>query len=303
MKLTVLDIGGTSIKYAKYENGVLENFSECNTEAYEGGPYVIQKVIKIIHGLGTCDGIGISTAGQVDFERGCIRYANDNIPGYTGMEIRKILEEEFEVPVFVENDVNAVAIGEGKFGAARGISDYLCLTYGTGVGGAAVIDGKLLRGSGGSAAEFGSMIIHGEHVNQGGVLEGCYEYYASTSALVQKVQERFPYIANGRQVFEKLEIPAIQMLVDEWIREIAHGLVTLIHIFNPKCVILGGGVMNQAYVVEAVRRRVKECIMPSFCDVEILAASLGNKAGLWGAVYIASGGCVKKRRNEYERQK
>lgn len=287
MKLVVLDIGGTSIKYAKYEDGILKNFSERSTDAKKGGAYVVQNAVEIIQSLKPFDGIGISTAGQVDSASGCIRYANENIPGYTGMKIREILENEFGVPTAVENDVNAAALGEGYFGAAKGMSEYLCLTYGTGVGGAVVIDGKIFKGFAGSAGEFGSMIIHGEEVRQGVRMSGCYEDYASTSALVRRVSKEAVQVANGREVFEHIDMPEVKRVVDDWIQEIAHGLVTLIHVFNPRSVIIGGGVMVQEYVAESVRTVVSERIMPSFRDVEISVASLGNKAGLWGAVYIA----------------
>lgn len=287
MKLVVMDIGGTSIKYARYEQGMLKGFSESSTDAKKGGAYVIQKAINIIHSLGDCDGIGISTAGQVDSQQGMIRYANENIPGYTGMKIRKILEEEFKVPVAVENDVNAAALGEGYFGSAQGKKEFICLAYGTGVGGAIVIDGKVFKGISGSAGEFGSMIIHGNAVEKGRRLSGCYEDYASTGALVRRVSRKMPQFVNGRQIFENISMPAVKLEVDAWTQEIVHGLVTIIHIFNPGCVVLGGGVMAQPYVFHKVKEQVLERIMPSFLDVEIMAAGLGNQAGLWGAVHIA----------------
>lgn len=287
MNLVILDIGGTSIKYARYEDGEMKEIAECESEAGKGGTHLMRKVVEIIRILGPCDGIGISTAGQVDAEAGRIRYANDNIPGYTGMEIRKMLESEFGVPTAVENDVNAAALGEGMFGAARGMKEYLCLTYGTGVGGALVIGGKVFKGFAGSAGELGSMIIHGEDVRPGVRISGCYENYASTSALIRKISEKFPGIADGKQVFQKIWMPEIRRMVEDWIQEIAHGLVTLIHIFNPRCIILGGGIMAQKDVVDLVRIAVMQRIMSSFDDVEILAAGLGNQAGLWGAVHIA----------------
>ncbi len=287
MGIVVLDIGGTSIKYGIYENGSMEHVSECDTEAWKGGAYLMQKAAGIIRSMGPCSGIGISTAGQVDSLRGRIIYANENIPEYTGMEICSMLEQEFGVPVAVENDVNAAALGEGYFGAAKGKPDFLCLTYGTGVGGAFVSGGEVYRGFSGSAGEFGSMIIHGRDVEQGRRISGCYEYYASTKALVRQAREIAPQIRNGRQVFENIDLPGVRAVVDEWIWEIAHGLVTLIHVFNPGCVILGGGVMAQEYVMDSVRTVVKERIMPSFRDVEIIHASLGGWAGVWGAAYIA----------------
>lgn len=286
-RLAVLDIGGTSIKSAVYENGGIFKFAETPTQASRGGAFVVRQALGIIRGMGRIDGIGISTAGQVDFENGKIRHANANIPDYTGTELRRILEMEFHVPAVIENDVNAAALGEGHYGSARGIKDFLCLTYGTGVGGAIVIDGKIYRGAGGSAGEFGSMVTHGKQVVPEKRISGCYEEQASTAALVRRVRAIMPEITNGRQIFERIQEPAVKKAVDSWIDEIAYGLVTLIHIFHPVCVLLGGGVMGQEYVVSAVRNRVMEKIMPSFQNVQIRAAELGNKAGLWGAAYLA----------------
>ena len=286
-RFAVLDIGGTSIKSGVYENGRMLKFAETPTQASKGGAFVVNQALEIIHGMGRIDGIGISTAGQVDFENGKILHANANIPDYTGMELRRICEIEFHVPAVIENDVNAAALGEGHCGSARGVKDFLCLTYGTGVGGAIVIDGKIYRGAGGSAGEFGSMVTHGRQVVLGERISGCYEERASTAALVRRVRAIMPEITNGRQIFEIIEEPAVKKEVDSWMDEIAYGLVTLIHIFNPACVLLGGGVMGQEYVVSTVKNRVMEKIMPSFRNVEIRATELGNKAGLWGAAYLA----------------
>lgn len=287
MKLAVLDIGGTSIKSAVWEDEKMSRFTECRTEAERGGKHVVEKAIRQISEMGSFDGIGISTAGQVDLVKGSIRYANDNIPGYTGIKLKEIMERTFRVPTAVENDVNAAAIGEGRYGAAKGWKDYLCLTYGTGVGGALVIGGQVYRGIAGSAGEFGSMVIHGRDVIPGKRISGCYEDYASTRALVEAVHREIPEITNGREVFENLENPVVKKLVAGWIQEISHGLVILIHIFNPGCVILGGGIMEQTYLLEEVKRCVRERIMSSFADVEILKAKLGNMAGLWGVSSLA----------------
>lgn len=286
MKILALDIGGTSIKAAVWNEGNLSDVMEYETNAERGGAYVMERACNILKTLGSCDGIGVSTAGQVDEATGSIRYANENIPGYTGIEVRRILEEYFHVPVAVENDVNAAAIGEGYYGAAQGYKDYICLTYGTGVGGAIVIDNRVIKGFSGSAGEVGSMIVHG-HTRDNGIRPGgCYEYYASTKALVQKAFGMDVSLKNGRQIFERINEPAVQDIVDEWVWEISHGLVSLIHIFNPGCIILGGGIMNQDYVVNEVLTVTKNRIMPSFKDVEFKRAKLGNTAGLWGAIHL-----------------
>ena len=147
MRIAALDIGGTSIKSGLWDGERLSREGERDTNAREGGARLMERAVEILREYAPFDAIGISTAGQVDTVRGSIYYANDNIPGYTGIEVRRILEDAFHVPVAVENDVNAAALGEAQFGAGKGYPDFLCLTYGTGVGGAIVLDGRIYTGS------------------------------------------------------------------------------------------------------------------------------------------------------------
>lgn len=286
MRILALDIGGTSIKAAAWEEGVLSEIREYDTLAGEGGASVLSRAGDILERMGPCDAIGISTTGQIDSSRGLVRYANENMPGYTGIEIGSILQKRFMVPVAVENDVNAAAVGEGVCGAARKFDSYLCLTYGTGVGGAIVMNGELYTGFGGAAGEVGSMMIHGTENLFTDERKGYYEEYASTKALVASVKHIDPLIQNGREVFVMQDRPEIRKVIDEWIWEISHGLVTLIHVFNPQCIVLGGGVMNQDYVVRHVEEVTKSRIMPIFRNVEFLRAQLGNAAGIWGIVHL-----------------
>ena len=171
MRIAVLDIGGTSIKSGIYEKNALSGIKETPTNAYRGGEAVMKTAREVLRLYAPFDSIGVSTAGQVDADKGVIRYANSNIPGYTGMNVKRILEREFGVPVAVENDVNTAALGEGIFGAGAGEKDFLCITYGTGVGGAVVSDGKLWRGSCFSAGEMQRRIcsadaMNGTHLSQ-----------------------------------------------------------------------------------------------------------------------------------------
>lgn len=288
MRIAALDIGGTSIKSGIWDGEGTTELKEQDTNAKLGGPYVIERALEILKSYGTFDAIGISTAGQVDWEQGSIRYANENIPGYTGMQIRQILEKEFSVPVAVENDVNAAAQGEGIFGAGKGADSFLCLTYGTGVGGAIVMNSQVYRGSCFSAGEFGAMVMHPEDVREGDPFSGCYEKYASTTALVREAKKLDPSLENGRRIFEEIGRPEVKAVVDAWTDEIVHGLVTLIHIFNPSVVVLGGGVMAQPYVLSQVREKTMNRIMSSFRNVRLEQAALGNQAGLLGAAYLAS---------------
>ncbi|MDR0323733.1 MAG: ROK family protein [Treponema sp.] len=284
MKIAVLDIGGTAIKSGVFENGELSERKELPANARLGGLHLMETAKKIIAEHSGLDCIGISTAGQVDSEQGIIKYANQNIPDYTGIKIQEIFQETFNVPVVVENDVNAAAIGEAVFGNGQIAKDknFLCLTYGTGIGGAVVIDGKIFKGASFSAGEIGHIITHGSKT-----CPGYYEKYASTAALVKNVQAVLPELDDGRKIIMNLEQAAVREIVDKWIDEILYGLASLIHIFNPSLIILGGGIMKEAYVIESLRKKIHSYIMPSFGDVILASAALGNDAGLWGIGYLA----------------
>jgi predicted NBD/HSP70 family sugar kinase len=288
MKTIALDIGGTSIKAGEVVDGVLCSPVEYDTNAKQGGEYVVRHSMDIISQYSEFDAIGISTAGQVDFQQGRICFANENIPGYTSMPIKQIMEERFKVHVTVENDVNSAAIGEAQYGAGKGLNDFLCLTFGTGIGGAIVINRQIYRGSTSSAAEFGHLITHaqGRACNCG--LHGCYERYASTGALVREAMRLDPVFSNGCKIFEHINEPQVQAVVDDWIQEIIFGLTSLIHIFNPSCVIMGGGIMNEIYIINKLQGSIYSNIMPSYANVVIRQAQLGNHAGLLGVSCLAS---------------
>ncbi|MBR5617775.1 MAG: ROK family protein [Oscillospiraceae bacterium] len=288
MKILVFDIGGTSIKYGCCVDNRLVEVHETPTEAKKGGPHIVNTLISLIEKQEGYDAIGISTAGQVNAEGGFIIYANENIPGYTGTQIKAKLEEKFHVPVVVENDVNAAATGEAIYGAGRDCDDFLCLTYGTGVGGAIVQDKKVFHGSSFSAAEFGAIVTHAEQrIGSADYFDGCYERYASTTALVRMAMAYRPELCSGRKIFENLQDPAVMEILDRWVDEIMVGLGTLTHIFNPTCIVLGGGIMVQPLIMELIHKKISRYIMPSFTHVKIRSAELGNSAGLLGACHLA----------------
>ncbi len=287
MRIAALDIGGTTIKSGIWDGNKAGDLREQDTNAKSGGAHVMERVIKILKQYGDFDAIGISTAGQVNSREGVIRYSNDNIPGYTGMKIREILEKEFHVPAAVENDVNAAALGEARYGAGKKFTDFLCLTYGTGVGGAIIMNQEIYTGSTFSAGEFGGIMVHPEDSLWGVPFSGCYEQYASTTALVRMAMEFDPSLTSGKKIFSRFEEEEVRNIINAWIDEIVYGLVTVIHIFNPACLILGGGVMSQPYILQEVKAKTYGRIMSSFCNVVLEQAQLGNLAGLMGAAWLA----------------
>lgn len=183
--------------------------------------------------------------------------------------------------------MNAAAIGEAVFGAGKNQKDFVCLTYGTGVGGAMFTNGKLYAGSSYSAGEFGCIMIHPEERNPAkDLFSGCYERYASTTALVNYAKKLDASLSNGRVIFARQTEPEVKQVIDRWIMEIVYGLTTIVHMLNPSCAILGGGVMEQPYVLQQVQEKLYQNIMPSFRHVEIKKAELGNRAGMLGAAVL-----------------
>ncbi|MCH5169782.1 MAG: ROK family protein [Oscillospiraceae bacterium] len=294
MGILVFDIGGTAIKYGLVSEDfeILES-NEMPT-ANEGEDANAKTVLQNLSNVmaeyqGKYDAIGISTAGQVDFERGYIVYGTDNIPGFTDTDMRGIFESKFGVPVAVDNDVNCAGLGEAHFGAGRGSDYFICLTYGTGVGGAIYLNGDILRGAKSAAGEFGHMLTHAGGAECTCGRKGCYEAYASCRALTDRVSEHFGRYVSGREIFEpeKLEHPFIKQALDDWENEIVNGLVSLSYIFNPPLIVLGGGIMSEELLVNHIREKLIARVGVNYQGVELQKAQLRNKAGMLGAAYIA----------------
>lgn len=290
MKVLALDVGGTAIKSALISSGQIKKVHQFPSEGKLGGPHIINNIMGMIDSYEDYDIIGISTTGQVDSIKGSIIYANDNVPNYTGTNLSKIISDKYNKPVFVENDVNAAAIGEGYFGAGKKEKDFLCLTYGTGIGGAIVMNKEIYKGSHGVAGEMGHMVTHinGRECSCGQY--GCYEQYASTTALIREVMNYDNDLNNGKAIFSSFENgnQEVKTLVDAWIDEIIYGLINVIHIFNPSCIILGGGIMEQPYIIDSIQKRISNKLMNSFKNVKIVKAELGNNAGVYGMAAIAN---------------
>ncbi len=295
-----VDIGGTSIKYGVInEVGMILRKDEIKTEAEKGGQALLKKITDLIkeqmQSAPPIDGIGISTAGQVCPKSGSVLFATDNLPGWTGIELKKHIQDTFLLPVAVENDVNAAALGEKWLGAGSEVEDFLCLTIGTGIGGAIVINGKIYHGIAGTAGEFGHIVIHkgGKPCTCGS--KGCFEQYASTKALALIAEEinlknRFKSkIITGKMIFEEAAKGDIvcQEAIDLFINNMAVGIASLVHIFNPGFIIIGGGISAQGlWLSQKIEQAVKASVMPSFAkELHVCFAKLGNDAGILGSVY------------------
>lgn len=294
MNVLTLDAGGTAMKYACfYDNEILFQGERPSGSAQGAGVFTgnMRAILSDCLKKHPADAIGISTTGQVDAANGRILYADDVMPGYTGMKLKELLEEEFSLPVHIENDVNAAAIGEGTYGAGKGYPDFLMATYGTGIGGAVMAGGTLLRGSGGVAGEFGHIRIRPDGPTCGCGGRGCYETCASASALIRNAIKLDPSLTDGRKIFAAFGSgdAKVKALVEDWVREISYGLISLIYIFNPSRILLGGGIFAQPYPVARLREIIAAELPKSFLPVELVPAALGNLAGVYGMKAICCG--------------
>ncbi len=283
MRIAAIDVGGTAVKSGLWDGKHLTDISERPTPKESG--LLMQVMQEAVASLLPVDAIGVCTRGQVTRE-GAIRFDNGPIRGYTGTDVAGILNRRFSVPVCVDNDVNAAAVAEGRLGAGVGSEDFLCLTFGTCVGGAIVLDGKLWRGASDSAGEFGAMQLFSQGAPKDDPCGAYYENEASTTALVKAVRSIRPELTDGKAVCAHWDDAVLQKPIEDWVRKIAYGLSTLIHIFNPSLMVLGGGIMENDKVFQRVCDCTRAQLMPGFEVVRFRQAAMGNNAGMIGAALM-----------------
>lgn len=281
-----IDIGGTSVKYGLInEEGQFLHTGERPTEAHLGGAMVLGKAVEIAQNYldeTQASGICVSTAGMVDCRKGEIIHAAPLIPGYTGTKIKKTMEETFYLPCEVENDVNCAGLAETFAGAARGTSSSLCLTIGTGIGGAIILDGQVLHGISNSACEVGYMNMDGS----------TFQDLGASSILVKKVAAQkgaAPEEMNGKKVFDMAKEGDADCIraIDEMVDVLGKGIANICYVVNPEMVVLGGGIMAQKeYLYDRIEIALHKYLIPAVASKTKLAfAENKNNAGMLGAYY------------------
>lgn len=299
--IVVFDIGGTFIKYGILNlNGDIllkDKVPTPKNNCRENIPKELGQYVMELKKEYNLTGIGISTAGYVDSGKGEIVFCSENLPQYTGAKLKEVLEGATGISTFVENDVNAAALGEMWKGAAIGYKNFVCITIGTGIGGAIIINGMLYKGAGGGAGEIGHFIIdrNGEACNCGS--KGCYERYASTSSFIRQ------YVIESRRLgvnIENIDGENIMKRVNkgeelavrvynEFLDNIAIGLANIAHFIDPGLIVIGGGISAQgSRFFDDINKKFKEKAMKSYSAyTKIVQAQLQNDAGIYGACYAA----------------
>ncbi|WP_438348601.1 ROK family protein [Paenibacillus sp. FA6] len=298
-----IDIGGTYIKSGLVgSDGQIWKQYSVPTEASKGRDILLDRIEQIVrsyeHLMIDSDfqlsGVGIGTAGYVNLQ-GIIGSATDNLPGWQGTSVKKEMQGRIPYPVYVDNDVNAIALGECWMGAGRNRDHFICLALGTGIGGCFIAEGRPYRGRSGYAGAYGHQVIAMDGHSCTCGLKGCWEQYASVTALKRislEMASGFKWAESPEEVFSEAR-KGVQIAVDivqRYSEYVAIGIANLIHIFNPTAIVIGGAVTAQGdFLFERIRSNVQKHTMYGFADqpeLPIVPAELGNMAGMIGAAKL-----------------
>lgn len=307
-----IDLGGTKVELALVDPDGRRSAAHRRVTDSAGGPArVIEDVVAAARDVlarseSPVGAVGVGVAGQVDGRGGVVRSA-PNLRDWRDVPLAHSLEDALGVPVAVTNDVNATTLAEHAFGAGRGADDLVVLFVGTGVGGGAVANGRLVEGFGGYAGELGhlTIVVDGRLCSCGNL--GCLEAYCGGWAIAERAREavdaapeagkRLLALAGSRADVTAATVdraadegdPLARRLVEETSHYLGAGLIGIVHAFNPRRVVLGGGVIaGMPDLIAAAAAEVREHAMAVFLeDLEIVPAALGAEAGVVGAALFA----------------
>ncbi len=309
-----VDLGGTKIAAGIVSAGCEILAREyCPTLADEGIEAIIERVVSAVGRLISRQGMGLSqvccisvaACGAIDSETGVIAFS-PNLPGCRDIPLRDMLRDRLGVKTMLINDANAAAWGEHHLGAGKGVNNLVCLTVGTGIGGAIIIDGRLYTGSSGSAGEIGHMVIEANGAKCRCGNTGCLEALASGTAIAREaaahvargepsslseiVAGRLEDITAEKVAFAAREGDSLaRSIINQAATYLGVGMVNLVNIFNPEMIVVGGGVAGMGdMLLDPARRVVRErAFLVSAEAVSIVSSQLGSDAGMLGAAIFA----------------
>ena len=287
MRAIGIDVGGTAIKFALVSDGEVLLRAQCPTPT--GDPPALAKAAAALIRENTPDWemlpIGFACAGDVDPKTGLV--SADNL-GWQNVPLGSLLREALGRDVLLEQDTHAAMMAEWANGSLKGEKNALYLTIGTGVGGGAILDGRPYREIRRPGSEFGHMITHagGEPCPCGE--RGCYERYASSAALVRRAKG----YKNAKEIVDAVQRndPAILPIWESYIEEVCVGLVSLMAIFYPEVISIGGGISASGdFLLNAILKGLShhEGYRKYYSRIRIRLADFGNDAGVLGAAAAA----------------
>ena len=309
-----IDLGGTKILAGIVdEEGRILSREYRETGASEGPEAVFHRLFGITRKLLTSReidpssvrAIGVAAPGPIDARSGVVT-APPNLPGWHNVPLARLIHDELDVPAYLENDANAAALGEHRFGSGRGCRHMVYVTVSTGIGGGFIFDGKLYTGATGGAAEVGHMTIVPEGPLCSCGNRGCLEVLASGSAIAREarryVQRGLPTLVaeladvDLDRITAKLVAEAAERgdevanaILDQAMRYLGIGLANLTNLLNPELMVIGGGLSKMGHrLFTPVRRAIDLRAFPNAAEaLELRRAKLGDDVGLLGAAAVA----------------
>ena len=307
-----IDLGGTKILIGlvEKESGKVVSHIKKKTKKEKGPENIVRKMVEGVEELLEESGksfteissIGIGSAGQIDRKNGIIIGA-PNLDCYN-LNLKEILQNKFNIPVFVGNDVEVATIGEQKFGAGKGCADFVCVFVGTGIGSAIVKKGHIIYGATGTAGELGHIIVdlNGRPCACGA--HGCLEAYASRSAIETRIEGALKkgrksciseYLEEGRAITSSMirksierEDELVTQCVSEASEYLSGGLASVINLINPELIILGGGLIEAVdYFYKQTIKKAKSKSLPVPAEkIRFSKTILGDYSGVIGAALL-----------------
>jgi glucokinase len=306
-----IDIGGTSIKFGLFD-------SEGKILYREQRPSLVEKgATPLMHLIGNIGErllyfaadeeldvrwLGVGSPGAIDFSTGVVTGPSPNIPGWEGMEIGPNLSDRLNIPVYVDNDANAMALAEARYGAASGSDSVVCATVGTGIGGGLILGGKVWRGAHSSGAELGHMSIDYDGPKCSCGQRGCVEAFCSSEAILARTRNHlkggltpaFQSVLEGdlknlsiKKIFAALGKgdEVAEEVIDETGRYLGVALAGVVNLLNPETIVIGGGIAEGGGgFIDAVIGEIKQRAFSSAVEkLRVVRATLGNNAGFIGA--------------------
>lgn len=307
-----IDLGGTKILIGlvEKESGKVVSHIKKKTKKEKGPENIVRKMVEGVGELLEESGksfteinsIGIGSAGQIDRKNGIIIGA-PNLDCYN-LNLKEILQNKFNIPVFVGNDVEVATIGEQKFGAGKGCADFVCVFVGTGIGSAIVKNGQIIYGATGTAGELGHIIVdlNGRPCACGA--HGCLEAYASRSAIETRIEGALKkgrksciseYLEEGKAITSSMirksierEDELVTQCVSEASEYLSGGLASVINLINPELIILGGGLIEAVdYFYKQTIKKAKSKSLPVPAEkIRFSKTVLGDYSGVIGAALL-----------------
>jgi glucokinase len=303
-----LDLGGTFLKYALgTREGEILLKDKKPSEADQPRAAVFRVMFEAIDEMvkagaefqGVVRAIGCGSPGSVDFDRGKLLGNTPNITDWGNADIRGEIEGRFGLPTWVDNDANVMTLAEAECGAAKGFRHVIAITLGTGIGGGIMVNGSIYRGGHYAGAELGHVSVQfdGLACNCGG--RGCIEQYASAPAMVRNYMEKLrqksrdvSQTVTTKTIFTqaaKGEQEAIKT-IDETCEYLGAALASIVNIFNPEIIVIGGGVADAGdeFIAQIWSALKSRAMPPSLKGLRLVHAELGNDAGVVGAIRLAA---------------